>query len=104
MEKEIKSLIENHYKKAKVLSVGVEDECVYLIVDGVNYAFVAKRILDTYKAIKWVYFEGGFITSVYSRETLRWAGYYGVTKNKKEVVTIRQASEKATKEIINAIK
>lgn len=106
LEKEIKSLIETNYKRARVLSVGVEDECVYLIVDGVNYAFVAKRILDNYKGIRWVYFEGGFVTSVYSRQTLMWMGYYGVVKSgdKKEVVTIRKASEKATKEVLDAIK
>lgn len=101
LEKEVKELIEKNYKRARVCSVGIEDECVYLIVDGVNYAFVAKRILDNYRDIKWVYFEGGFVTSVYSRETLRWAGYY---KDKKEVVTIRQASEKATNEVLGILK
>lgn len=104
LEKEVKELIEKNYKRARVRSVGIEDECVYLIVDGVNYAFVAKRILDNYRDIKWVYFEGGFVTSVYSRETLRWAGYYGVSKDKKEVVTIRQASEKATNEVLGILK
>ena len=106
LETEIKNLIEKNYKRAKVMSVGVEGECVFLIVDGVNYAFVAKRILDRYNYIKWVYFEGGFVTSVYSRHTLLWAGYYGVVKSgdKKEVVTIRKASDKATKEVLDAIK
>lgn len=107
MEQEIKALIEKHYKHVKVHQVAVDnDTVVALIIEGAKYAFVAKRILDKYPQIEWVRFEGGWDTWIYSRQTLKWAGYYGVVKSgdKKEVVTIRKASEKSTKEVLDAIK
>ena len=74
-EQEIKSFIHKHYKSAKVNAVAVEPEEVSINMEGAKMAFVAKRIIDKYH-FKWVRFVGGWNTWVYSRETLKWAGYY----------------------------
>ena len=83
MESKIKALIEKHYKTAKVFSVTVEpsalfkdDTCVYIQCSaGNNYPRIAQRILNAYPDVRMVHFTGGWVEAVYTRETLRWAGY-----------------------------
>ena len=74
-EQEIKSFILKHYKSAKVNAIAVEAEEVSINMEGAKMAFVAKRLIDKYH-FKWVRFVGGWNTWIYSRETLKWAGYY----------------------------
>lgn len=75
MEKKIKDLLKKHYKNIRIGNVEVCPESVYLTVNGAKYEYVAKRILDTFFHINWVFFEGGFDTWAFSRNTLKWAGY-----------------------------
>lgn len=75
MEKQITNLLKKHYKNISIGSVEVCPESVYLTISGANYKYVAKRILDNYPKINWVFFEGGWDTHAYSRETLKWAGF-----------------------------
>lgn len=83
MEQEIINLIQKHYKTAKVYSVTIDgnpdsgEECYLTIecVAGRNYPNIARRILNTYPNIGYVNFTGGWIEAVYTRETLKLAGY-----------------------------
>lgn len=83
MEQEIKALIKKHYKSAIVYQVVLEksvlntnDDVVYIkCVAGRNYANIALRILNKYPSVRMVQFTGGWIEAVYTRETLKWAGY-----------------------------
>ena len=71
----LRSFVESNYKSARVYRAVTDDNTVVLVMEGPRYDFVAKKILDNYPNVKWVRFEGGFITSVYSRETLKWHGF-----------------------------
>ena len=83
MEQEIKALIENNYKHTTVESVSVvksnfnNDDCVILRCNTQSYRcpLIALRILNKYKSVRLVHFTGGWIEGVYTRETLKWAGY-----------------------------
>jgi hypothetical protein len=75
MEKKIIELIKRHYKTAKIEGINLEDGVVYLSGLFRHEAFVAKRILETYPEIRRVEFVG-YITNVFSRETLKWLGYF----------------------------
>ena len=48
------------------------DDTISLNVEGVNPAYLAKRLLDRFKDVYWIRFTGGWI---FSRETLKWMGY-----------------------------
>lgn len=62
-----------HYKSIKVRRVSVDGDGVVLVIDGrVKFAWVAKRILNKYAEIYWVYINYFWI---FSRETLKWMGY-----------------------------
>lgn len=78
MEQEIRNLIKKHYKKAFVYGIEIEPEIINIKIDGVRMEYLAKRLLEKYSEINWVRFLGGWsgwYECVYSRETLRWAGY-----------------------------
>ena len=84
MEAEIKALIENNYKHTTVESVCVEKSTIYKVDDVVTLRcntqtyrcpLIALRILNKYPSIRLVHFTGGWIEGVYTRETLKWAGY-----------------------------
>ena len=76
MEQEIRDLIKKHYKRAVVRDVDADlDDTIALNVSGVKYEYLAKRLLDKFKEIYWVRFDGGFQTWIFSRETLKWMGY-----------------------------
>ena len=84
MEQEIKNLIESNYKHTQVESVCVDDStitpdelCVILRCNTQSYRcpLIALRILNTYPKVRLVHFTGGWIEGVYTRETLKWAGY-----------------------------
>ena len=73
MEEEIRQLIKKHYKRAVLRDVDADlDDTISLNVEGVNPAYLAKRLLDRFKDVYWIRFTGGWI---FSRETLKWAGY-----------------------------
>lgn len=77
---EIARLIEKHYKNANPIYCSLTNEGDYatLIVLGLQthkMPFVAKRILEAYPSIKFVHFTGGWVEHVYSRQTLKYAGY-----------------------------
>ena len=77
MEQAIRDLIKKHYKSAVVHDVDADlDDTVSLNVTGVRREWLAKRILDKFPEVYWVRFVGGWTTWIYSRETLKWAGYY----------------------------
>lgn len=73
MEEEIRQLIKKHYKRAVLRDVDADlDDTISLNVEGVNPAYLAKRLLDRFKDVYWIRFTGGWI---FSRETLKWMGY-----------------------------
>ena len=75
MEQKIKRLLEKHYKRARVIGVYVDGDTALITVEGVDYTFAAKRILEAYAELRAIRFDGGFITHYFTRETLRWAGF-----------------------------
>ena len=83
MEQKIRNLIEKNYKHTTVESVSVvksnfsNDDCVILRCNTPSYRapLIALRILNTYPSVRLVQFTGGWMEAVYTRETLRWAGY-----------------------------
>lgn len=84
MEQAIKELIEKNYKFTTVEGVCVEgselhdgEQCVILrcITTSYRCPLIAQRILNTYPRVRLVHFTGGWIEAVYTRETLKWAGY-----------------------------
>lgn len=74
---EVIRFLKAKYKKFTIKKVytNTEDAIHLINFDGVKYEYVAKRLLDNFPEVSWVFFEGGFQTYVYSRETLKWAGY-----------------------------
>lgn len=72
---EIRELIARHYRRAEVSTVEVDTDRIVLKMRGVKPEWVAKRLLNKYQEIYWVFFEGGWGTWVFSRETLKWMGY-----------------------------
>ena len=75
VEQEIRDLIARHYKRARLLDVDADlDDTISLNVVGVRKECLAKRLLDKFKDIHWIRFVGGWNTSIYSRETLKWMG------------------------------
>lgn len=83
MEQKIANLIKKYYKTAKVYSVTMEDslefgeDCAVVIecVAGRNYPYIALRILNAFPSVKYVEFTGGWIQAIYTRGTLKLAGY-----------------------------
>lgn len=76
MEYEVIKLLKRKYKRFSIKKIRTSPDAIHLInFDGVKYEYVAKRLLDNFPEVSWVFFEGGFQTYVYSRETLKWAGY-----------------------------
>ena len=77
-EQAVKELVEQNYKGTKVEAVSIEDDVVMLKVmwkRGGTAPNVALRILRKYPEIRVVHFVGGFVETVYTRNTLRFAGY-----------------------------
>ena len=78
MEQEIKNLIEKNYKTIEIESVRVQDEVVvircYMKKWGTE-PYIALRILNKYPKFRLVWFTGGWMEGVYTRETLKWGGY-----------------------------
>ena len=74
MEQQIRELISRHYKRAEVCRVSVDLDRIVVQMRGVKPEWVAKRLLDKYPSIYWIFFEGGWGTWVFSRETLKWLG------------------------------
>ena len=81
MEKKIREIVES-YKGVKVtyLSVGkYSHDYIALVATGMrhrNMPFAAKKILEAFPEVRWVHFaKSGFTEYVYSRETLKWAGF-----------------------------
>ena len=78
MEEEIRQLIKKHYKKAVLHDVDADlDDTIALNIEGVRREYLAKRLLDMFKDVYWIRFNGGWNTWIYSRETLKYLGYYG---------------------------
>lgn len=75
MEQQIRELISRHYKRAEVCRVSVDLDRIVVQMRGVKPEWVAKRLLNRYKDIYWVFIQGGWGTWVFSRETLKWLGY-----------------------------
>ena len=77
MEQKIKNLIECHYKNAKVDNIILVRDYLTLemFTTFAKYPYIAKKILDKFPEIGVVHFTGGWIESVCTRETLRYAGY-----------------------------
>lgn len=81
MENRIKEIIEKNYKGTKCISIycgNYTSEYATLKVEGMkhrNMPHAAKRILTEFPNLKWVRFTGGWLDYIYSRETLKWAGY-----------------------------
>ena len=78
MEKEIKALIEKNYKRTTVAKIGLYDDYLKMVCfvgRACIYPFIALRILNKYPNIRVVHFTGDWVEGVYTRETLKWAGY-----------------------------
>ena len=77
---EIAELLDKNYRSVRAIYCYYENESVTITLNTPKkalYPFIAKRILDKFSEVRWVYFTGGFQTYVYSRETLKYGGYYG---------------------------
>lgn len=83
----IKDCLNNNYK-VKVNSCIVNpyaQSMVAITATGANrqnMPWMAKRILDRYPQITMVQFPG-FVTNVFTKNTLMWGGYYTKINNKK---------------------
>ena len=84
MEEEIRKLIKKHYKTAVLEEIAVEKSAVFqddtsVILKCHNRSqdtpHIALRILNKYPEVRLVHFTGGWLEAVYTRETLKWAGY-----------------------------
>lgn len=81
MEKKIKEIIEKNYKGVTVgyVHAGIySSDYITLVAIGMkhrNMPYAAKRLLEAFPQVKWVHFTGGWQEYVYSRETLKWAGF-----------------------------
>ena len=81
MEKKIKEIIEKNYKGVTVeyVHAGIySSDYITLVAIGMkhrNMPYAAKRLREAFPQVKWVHFTGGWTEYVYSRETLRWAGF-----------------------------
>jgi len=74
------ALVEKNYKGVTIPKNGINNEHGYLVIKPTGLAsnkmpFVALRILRKYPEIRIVQFTGGWVEAVYTRETLKWAGY-----------------------------
>ena len=70
--------IQKHYKKLSASYAYLSGDYLTLMVPGLpgfKMPLVAKRILSKSGEVRVVHFTGGWTESVYTRETLRWAGY-----------------------------
>ena len=76
MKETIRNIIARFYRKAILRSVEVDNETIYLKVENANNEWLSKRLLDRFSDIRWVYIARDNLVSAYSRETLRWLGYY----------------------------
>ena len=88
MEKKIRQIIEG-YKGVELGYLSCGDrfhDYVTLIAIGLKgryMPFAAKKILEAFPEVRYVHFTGGWVETVYSRETLRWAGYITDKKSRK---------------------
>lgn len=75
----VEQLLKTHYKSARISKCNVNDNGTVVLVMMLNpknlYAKAAQRILNTYQDVKMVLFTGGFIETVYTRGSLKYAGY-----------------------------
>ena len=70
--------IEKHYKNVSVIVASLSGDFLTLAVQGLyshKVPWAAKRILKKYKDIRVIRFTGGWLEGVYTRETLKRAGY-----------------------------
>ena len=79
----IVSLVEKNYKGVSIPANGIELSGDYLVIKAYGLRsnkmpFVALRILRKFPEIRLVHFTGGWTESVYTRETLKWAGYKNI--------------------------
>jgi len=71
-------MLKKHYKRTRVIFAILRNDYLTLIAENCawhRYPWVAKRILDTFPQIRIVHFTGSWTESVYTRETLKRAGY-----------------------------
>ena len=72
----VRRIIENNYK-AEVSSAVLQGD--YIIINCAtaekNFPFIALRLLNYFPQLRMVHFTGGWVEGVYTRETLRYAGY-----------------------------
>ena len=80
MEKKIREIVES-YKGVTCGYLNVSKhypDYITMVAIGLKnryMPFAAKKILEAFPQIKWVHFTGGWQEYVYSRETLKWAGF-----------------------------
>lgn len=69
--------IQSHYKDTVVEDSQLSGEYLIMKVNTrtAKCPYIAKRVLDRNKDIHTVHFTGGWLEGVYTRETLKWAGY-----------------------------
>lgn len=75
---EIVKMIQSKYKGSRVYTLYLDED--YLTLDCAfsrsgMHPYVALRILNTYPNIRVVHFTGGYVEGVYTRNTLKYAGY-----------------------------
>ena len=70
--------LRKNYKRTKFIYAYLKGDYLTLMAENCawhRYPWIAKRILDNYHDVRVVHFTGGWTEGVYTRETLKWAGY-----------------------------
>ena len=78
MEQELKDLVQSYKSITLLESLHLKDDVVTIRCYSNRYGvhpYIALRILNKYPDIRMVWFTGGFVEAVYTRETLKWCGY-----------------------------
>ena len=81
IQQDIINILKENYKSSTCNYANLSEEGDYVVIldKGLsyrNYPYAAKRILDKHDKIRVVHFIGGWNDYVYTRNTLKWGGYY----------------------------
>lgn len=71
-------ILRKHYKRTKVTYAFLKGDYLTMMIENCawhRYPWIAKRILDNFPQVRVVHFTGNWTEAVYTRETLKWAGY-----------------------------
>lgn len=99
----VEQLLKTHYKSARISKCNVNGDGTVVLVMMLKpknlYARAAQRILNTCPDVKMVLFTGGFIETVYTRSSLKFAGFKIEEKPKPQPKHAEPDYEKTKKRI-----